>query len=158
VDEEASPMDADTRGRNLKESQVAPKTEVKKTINDYNYYLGSLKQASDYQVTTKFIINHILTTYKYGEDIRQALEEESEALTDMWVPDLLKSSNTDPAAKAKEDKEFKMLWKAKLDEYIRRKCTYKNNSIKAYGLLWQHCTKGMNNKIKSRTDFQGTIL
>jgi predicted house-cleaning noncanonical NTP pyrophosphatase (MazG superfamily) len=158
VDEEASPMDADTRGRNLKESQVAPKTEVKKTINDYNYYLGSLKQASDYQVTTKFIINHILTTYKYGEDIRQALEEESEALTDMWVPDLQKSTNTDPAAKAKEDEEFKMLWKAKLNEYIRRKCTYKNNSIKAYGLLWQHCTKGMNNKIKSRTDFQGTIL
>jgi hypothetical protein len=74
-----------------------PKTEAKKTINDYNYYLGSTKQASDYQVTTKFIINHILKTYEYGEDIGQALEEESEALTDMWAPDLQKSTNTDPA-------------------------------------------------------------
>jgi hypothetical protein len=131
---------------------------VKKTINDCNYYLGSAKQASDYQVTTEFIINHILTTYEYGEDIRQALEGESEALTDMWAPDLQKCTNTDSAAKAKEDEEFKMIWKAELNEYMRRKHAYKNNSIKAYGLLWQHCTKGMKNKIKSRTDFQGMIL
>jgi hypothetical protein len=132
-----------------------PKTEAKKTINDYYHYLGSAKQACNYQVTTKFIINHILTTYKYREVIGQALEEECEALTDTWVPDLQKSTNTDPAAKAKE---FKMLWKAKLDEYMRRKCTYKNNRIKDYGLLWQCSAKGMNNKIESRTNFQGTIL
>jgi hypothetical protein len=99
-----------------------------------------------------------LTTYKYGEDIGQALEEECEALTDTWVPDLQKSTNMDPAAKAKDDEEFKMLWKAKLDEYMRRKCTYKNNRVKAYVLLWQCCTKGMKNKIKSRTNFKGTIL
>jgi hypothetical protein len=99
-----------------------------------------------------------LTTYEYKENLGQALKEESEALTDMWAPDLQKSTNTDPATKAEKDEEFKMLWKAKLNECMRRKCTYKNNSIKAYGLLWQHCTKGMKNKIKSRTDFQGMIL
>jgi hypothetical protein len=108
-----------------------PKTEAKKIINDYYHYLRSAKQAYNYQVTTEFIINHILTTYKYGEVIGQALEEECEALTDMWVPDLQKSTNTDPAAKAKEDEEFKMLWKAKLNEYMRRKRTCKNNRIEA---------------------------
>ncbi len=96
-------------------------------------------------MTTEFIINHILTTYKYGEDIGQALEEECEALTDTWVPDLQKSTNMDPAAKAKDDEEFKMLWKAKLDEYMRRKCTYKNfkgtilqNPIKLLKAIKEH--------------------
>jgi hypothetical protein len=35
----------------------APKKETKKSVNDYNYYLRSAKQTSDYETTTKFLIN-----------------------------------------------------------------------------------------------------
>ena len=31
----------------------------KKTIEDYFFYVGSSKQASDYEITTEYVINHI---------------------------------------------------------------------------------------------------
>jgi hypothetical protein len=46
-----------------------PKKEIKKSVNDYNYYLGSAKQASDYETTTEFLINYIVKTLEYGNNI-----------------------------------------------------------------------------------------
>jgi hypothetical protein len=37
------------------------KKEIKKSVNDYNYYLGLAKQASDYEMTTEFLINYIVS-------------------------------------------------------------------------------------------------
>ena len=45
-----------------------------KTINDYIYHVGSATQASDYESTTEFLINHIKKTYEYGSDISTALK------------------------------------------------------------------------------------
>jgi hypothetical protein len=50
-------------------SSGMPKKEIKKSVNDYNYYLGSAKQASDYEMTTDFLINYIKKTFDYGSDI-----------------------------------------------------------------------------------------
>jgi hypothetical protein len=50
-------------------SSGMPKKEIKKSVNDYNYYLGSAKQASDYETTTEFLINYIKKTFDYGSDI-----------------------------------------------------------------------------------------
>jgi len=46
----------------------------KKSIEDYVYYVGSARQASDYEITTEFVINHIRKTYTDGENIATALE------------------------------------------------------------------------------------
>jgi hypothetical protein len=46
-------------------SSSMPKKEIKKSVNDYNYYLGSAKQASDYEMTTEFLINLIVKTFEY---------------------------------------------------------------------------------------------
>jgi hypothetical protein len=56
-------------------SSGTPKKETKKSVNDYNYYLGSAKQASDYEMTTKYLINYIVKTFKYENNIGQALRE-----------------------------------------------------------------------------------
>jgi hypothetical protein len=47
----------------------------KKNPQDYQYFLGSTKQASDYESTTSYLINHIKKTYNYGNDIATALEQ-----------------------------------------------------------------------------------
>jgi hypothetical protein len=47
----------------------------KQFVTDFNYYLGSSKQASDYETTTEFLINHIKKLYDYGNDIGTALEK-----------------------------------------------------------------------------------
>jgi hypothetical protein len=50
-------------------SSSMPKKATKKSVNDYNYYLGSAKQTSDYEMTTKYLINYTIKTFKYGNDI-----------------------------------------------------------------------------------------
>jgi hypothetical protein len=49
-------MQRRTHKPSAKSSGMAKK-EIKKSVNDYNYYLGSAKQASDYEMTTNFLIN-----------------------------------------------------------------------------------------------------
>eukprot|EP00957_Ditylum_brightwellii_P064557 4898777-Ditylum_brightwellii.AAC.1 len=50
-----------------------------------------------------------------------------------------------------------MKFKAELDDAMRRKRSYKGNFIKAYALLWEGCSKSMQNKLKERTDFQSSV-
>eukprot|EP00957_Ditylum_brightwellii_P192760 14677539-Ditylum_brightwellii.AAC.1 len=50
-----------------------------------------------------------------------------------------------------------MKFKAELDEAMRRKHSYKGNFIKVYALLWEWCSKSMQNKLKERTDFQSSV-
>jgi hypothetical protein len=68
-----------------------PKKEIKKSVNDYNYYLGSAKQASDYEMITKFLINYIIKTFKYGNNIGQALRELEYPDPDSWKPTMQQS-------------------------------------------------------------------
>ena len=58
------------------EKSYAP---IKKEITDYVYYLGTAKQASeyDYETTTFFIINHIKKEFEFGNDIAVALNKQS---------------------------------------------------------------------------------
>ena len=59
---------------------------IKKSVNDYNYYLGSSKQASDYETTTEYLINHIKKVFDYGNDIGTALELLEPMSTLAWKP------------------------------------------------------------------------
>ena len=48
----------------------------RKTVHDYVYYIGSAKQASDFVIVTKYLLNHIRKTYTFGDDVADALEKE----------------------------------------------------------------------------------
>jgi hypothetical protein len=80
----------------------------KKSHSDYVYYLGSAKQASDYEKTTEYLINHIRKTFSFGNDIGMALENLEEYDMLLHCPTLQVSTLTDAAAKAAEDKQFKI--------------------------------------------------
>ena len=58
-----------------KTSGAPEKEQAKKSVTDYNYYLRSAKQASDYETNTEFLVNHIVKTFDFGDDISQALRE-----------------------------------------------------------------------------------
>jgi hypothetical protein len=51
-----------------------------------------------------------------------------------------------------------MEYKAELDESMRRKRTYEDNTFKAYALLWKRCAKAMQNKIVSRSDYDSSVV
>jgi hypothetical protein len=94
------------------------KLETKKGLTDYNYYLGSARQVSDYETPTEFLINYIKKTFNYGSNIGQALKELKEVdAADPWKPTLNQSRAADAAIQAIKNKQFKMEFKANYDAY-----------------------------------------
>ena len=141
-------------------TSTSPRTENKenkKTINDWNYYIGSAKQASEYEATTEFLVNHIKETFEYGGDIAMAIINQAPINTDLWKPRLQKSSDPDPDTKDTENEQYKMEFQANFNNYGIRDRTYTNNIMKAYALFWGRCAKGMKNKIEARSDFKSKI-
>ena len=45
----------------------------KKGINDYQFYIGTNKQASEYETASEFVINYIKWTFDQGNDIAETL-------------------------------------------------------------------------------------
>jgi hypothetical protein len=74
-----------------------------------------------------------------------------------WKTKLQFSTESDPLLKAQENRQFKLEYKADLDEYMKQKRMYDNNLFKAYALIWEQCAKAMQNKIVARSDFKNKI-
>jgi hypothetical protein len=106
-------------------------TKTKKTVEDYFFYVGSSKQASDYEIRAEFVVNHIKKTFDRGNDIAEAIRTLIKTDTPLWKPTLLLSTDTDSVVKEREDKQFVMEYKAELNEYMRRKRTYQDITFKA---------------------------
>jgi hypothetical protein len=131
----------------------SPRTNKKKELADYVYYLGSAKQASDYETTTEYLINHIKGTFHFGEDIGSALANLEPYDIDKHQPTLKISTATDTDLKQAETRQYDMIFKAELDAYMKRKQYYEVNFSKAYAFLWEHCAKSMQIKIEARKDY-----
>jgi hypothetical protein len=147
-----------SRGRNNPNLQPRRHYEnPKKNLSDYIYYIGTSKQVNDYNATTKYLINHIKKSYKYGEDIGNALEERSSLQFKIPMPRLMTSVNEDDQERSLENEQFKILYKAEIDSYVKRKDTYLSNIGNAYALIYGQCSKAMQSKIQVRLDFESEI-
>ena len=101
------------------------KQSKNKKLTDYNYYLGSSKQASDYETTTQFLINHIKKTYDHGLDVATALTSSEPIDTEEWKPSLNVSMITGDdeisvATREAETKEYDMIFKQEYSDYSSR--------------------------------------
>ena len=77
-----------------------------KTITDYNYYVGSTQQASDYNITIEFIINHTEKTYDQGNDIGTSLKDVIPMDENKNKPDLKTSTLIDETLKSTQTEQF----------------------------------------------------
>ena len=89
-----------TGGRNSSNTTYKPS---KKSLSDYVYYLGSAKQAADYETTTEFIINNIKKSFNFGNDIATSLEDLAEYNIEKHKPTLKVSKSTDDDEKDAEN-------------------------------------------------------
>jgi hypothetical protein len=71
------------------------KPDTKKVIQDFTYHTGNAKQASEFEATTDFIINHVKETYEYGDDIATSMKDLTLLSTDNWKPVITISTETD---------------------------------------------------------------
>jgi hypothetical protein len=89
----------------------------KKSITDWNYYIGFAKQASAFEATTEFLFNYIREKFEYGNDIAKVINNEAPVNTKIWRPKLEKSQSEDPQTRDDETKEFKIEFQATLLTY-----------------------------------------
>ena len=75
------------RGRASSTSSSKP-SATKKTVEDYFFYVGSSKQASDFEITAEFVLNHIKKTFERGKDVAEALRTLVKTDTEVWKPTL----------------------------------------------------------------------
>ena len=92
----------------------------KKTVKDYFFYIGSKRQASDFEVCSEFLINHIKKDFNRGNDIAEALRTLRSPDTNSWKPILRRSKQKDQELKNLENEQMKMEFKAELDECMKR--------------------------------------
>ena len=130
-----------------------PKPYPKKSLEDYVFYLGSLKHASDYETTAEYLINHIQETYDYGEDIAESLYTLKDVDLSIYKPKMQVSVNKDDKKREAEDKQYEIEFTEHFARYNRRVEAYSLNQSKAFSFLIEHCSKGMKEKIQARSDY-----
>jgi hypothetical protein len=136
-------------------SKGAPTT--RKTLADYQYYIGSAKQASDFSIITQYLILHIRKEFEYGDDIGDAIETRTEINIMQYMPTLQISASNDADIKEREDKQFEFLYEALIAEFVARQKAYQTNKGKAYALIFGQCNKILKNKLQERNNFDTNI-
>jgi hypothetical protein len=81
------------------------------------YYIGTARQASDYEALTEFLINYIQQNFKFGDDIANAIVNLEPINTDLWKPILQKSNIPNPEIKQLETEQYKMEFQADYEHY-----------------------------------------
>ena len=150
-----------SRGRGMRSGRSNINQQQKSTnkaLQDYQYYLGSIKQASDYEITTSYLINQIKKNYAHGNDIATALDRLENIDLLQYKPTLQSSQESDNELKALENEQFRIEFKTLFDVYIKREQTYQTNLTKAYAFLWDQCSKAMQQKIESREEYERGIV
>ena len=73
------------------------------------------------------------------------------------APKLQVSKAEDEDTREIENEEFRVLHKAEVDSFVKRKDTYRSNAGNAYALIFGQCWKAMQSKLQARTDFGSKI-
>ena len=134
------------------------KPAAKKKLEDYVFYLGTAKQASDFEIASAFIINHIMKDFERGRDIAEALKNLQYHDTEQWYPTLRTSTAANKDIKKLEDEQYTMRYKGELADTIKRIRIYDDNKCKAYALIWERCNPSMQARIEARNDFDNEIV
>ena len=139
--------------KNNKAKSNGNATQQRKGLGDYIYTLG--KSASDYEIITRYLILHIRKSYQNGDDIGNALDTMEE--TEFFPPTLKVSTNDDAAIKARENKEYEMMFTARLSIFLKKEEIYLTNKGKAYAFLFGQCNKVMQAKLMERRDYDSSM-
>lgn len=137
-------------------SNTASSPKIKK-LEDHVYYIGSARQASDFDTTTEFLINHIKKEFeKGGADIAKALEDLEHIDFSKSEPVLELADVSDPNRDLL-NKQNELKFKEQYGRWMSKKDIYIANKSRAYALLWERCSQGMQQQIQERDTFASTI-
>ena len=111
------------------------KKDNNKSLDDYEHHIVSSKKASDFEVITKFIINHIKETFDSGKDIADALRMMNSPNTVEWRPTMSASTFEDEATRERYNREVDLDYKGESADCCKRVREYEKYLDKAHALL-----------------------
>lgn len=103
-------------------------------------YDCSFKQTDAYTRTTKEIAEYAGRTYKFGNDVRLAIE-----YLEAPQMDIPEDINEDTATKSET-----RIWEKRIDEYVKREEAYKQNLKTLYAVIWGQCTEALRAKLQAK--------
>jgi hypothetical protein len=109
-------------------------------LADHIYDCTNTRQADIYAKTTREVAEYVGRTYKYGTDVKIAVET-------LKLPTLKLPADPVTGANASE----KRVWEKRIDEYVKRKITLEENMKTLYTLIWGQCTDPMRARLESKT-------
>jgi hypothetical protein len=99
-------------------------------LKGHIYDCSDSRQSDVYTKTTKEIGEYIGRTYRYGSDVRRAVQKLT--MPNMPVP-------ADPAEGA--NKAIVRMWEKKIDEFVKRELALEENLRTLYTVVWGQCTE-----------------
>jgi hypothetical protein len=99
-------------------------------------------QADMFSKTTKAIARHVGKMYRYGNDVRLAIQNLIPTVMD--VPKDL----ADTATNAQ-----KRIWEKKIDEFVKRELYFEENMQTLYSLIWEQCSDVMQARVEALGDY-----
>jgi Reverse transcriptase (RNA-dependent DNA polymerase) len=112
------------------------------------------KQADTFVTTIKRISEYIGSEYKHGGDIRSSIVNE----TKFTIPIPAAPTIVDPAALTPLEVVANMIFKGKIDAYIKRDAVLEDNIQKAYSLVLGQCTDLLQSKLKQQSTWAAIAL
>ena len=136
-----------------------------KMVNDYKYAIRTVKQASNYNKTTNYLILHIRKTYEHGGDIADAIENQEPFNFDSSAPKLKISTTVKTVDTSHEEKleikhendQYKIEYEGELQLHLKQKSHYHTNLGKAYTFLFGQCTTGLQHRIEAKAKYKSKI-
>ena len=120
-----------------------PKFEGKcPDLKGHIYDASDSRQSDQYMKTTREIAEYVGRTYKYGGDVRLAVE--TLTIPTFPVP-------TDPAAGA--SRTDIRIWEKLVDEHVKRLSHLTENIKTLYSLVWGQCSDVMRQKIEAHATY-----
>ena len=110
------------------------------------------KQADNYVRSVKRISEYVGSEYKSGGDIRSSIVNEQKVT--IPVPVTPTYSAAYPRITTQEDRTKEMIFKGKIDAYIKRQTILDDNIQKAYSLVLGQCTELLQSKLKQNANWQ----
>jgi hypothetical protein len=157
AEEEGEEAEADMVVDSSQDDSITTVKRKRKTLADYIFFIGSTKTASEFEIVSQYVINHIRKEFTNGEDIGEALETRQEVDFDAYRPTLRMSVLQDDIARDKEDTEFDKIFEAQVRVYIEREAMYQSNKKKAIALIYEQCHKTLQGKLKARANYETNI-
>ena len=106
--------------QNKNEMNKGSKNGKSKSLEDCEFCAGSSKQASDFEVTTKLIIDHAQEAFDSDKGVAEALRMMSGQGRAKWKPTASVSTSEDESTRDRESREFELDCKGESADHRER--------------------------------------